>query len=323
MARSNGGRALAVSCALGAVLLGTTRSAKAWCRTTTEENFEPTLEQPCSLKGSPLFWSSRCVGFTVQRDASPEQGIDLANARRLIKQSFDQWANADCPADPVACADGDLTGKHPSITVSDLGPVSCAQVEYNQKSGNANIIMFRDSGWPHPDADLTLALTTVTFAPDTGEIYDADMEINSDPKINKVTITDDKVVYDLQSILTHETGHFLGMAHTQPGNTAASMYTRYKQGATFMRDISRDDSCGICAAYDPSRKTVCDATPRRGLALGCFGNDQPDTKKGGLAGCHCALVGDERAGMGDAAIGLTGLTLAAGLARRRRRITRR
>ncbi|MEO7093226.1 MAG: matrixin family metalloprotease [Polyangiales bacterium] len=316
MARSNVVRSLAVGSALAVALLASTRQASAWCRTTTEEGFEPTPDEPCSTTGSPLFWSSRCVGFTVQRDASPEQSIDLTTARALVKQAFDQWTNTDCPADPVTCADGDFTGTHPSVVVTDLGPVSCDKVEYNQKSGNANIIMFRDAEWPHPDADLTLALTTVTFAPETGEIYDADMEINSDPTINKVTIADDKVVYDLQSILTHETGHFLGMAHTQPGNTASTMYTRYKQGATFMRDISRDDSCGICAAYDPSRKTVCDTTPRRGLALGCHGNDMPDTKK---VGCHCALVGDDRAGMGDVAAGMTALALSLGVARRRRR----
>jgi hypothetical protein len=309
-------RGLAVGAALAIVALTASRRASAWCRTTTEEDFEPTPDQPCSVNGSPLFWSSRCVGFTVQRDASPEQGIDLATTRALVKQAFEQWSTADCPADPVTCADGDATGTHPSITVSDEGPVSCDKVEYNQKSGNANIIMFVDRDWPHPDADLTLALTTVTFAPDTGEIYDADMEINSDPTINRLTVGDDKVVYDLQSILTHETGHFLGMAHTQPGNTAATMYTRYKTGATFMRDLSRDDTCGICAAYDPTRKTVCNATPRRGLALGCHGNDQPDSSKGG---CHCALVGDDRAGMGDVAFGGAVSMLAIGIARRSRR----
>ena len=315
MARSSVARAIA-GAAIVAMLVSATREARAWCRTTTEEAFEPTTDQPCSIAGSPLFWSSRCVGFSVQRDASPEQGIDLATTRALVKQAFDQWSSADCPADPVACADGDTTGLHPSISVTDLGPVSCDAVEYNQKSGNANIIMFRDAGWPHPDGDVTLALTTVTFAPDTGEIYDADMEINSDPKLNKITVGDEGVVYDLASILTHETGHFLGMAHTQPGNTASTMYTSYKQGATFMRDISHDDACGICAAYDPTRKTVCDAKPRRGLALGCFGSDEPDPTKGG---CHCALVGDDRAGMGDVAFGGAGLVLAVGIARRRRR----
>jgi hypothetical protein len=318
MARSSVGRTLAVALALTTTVLGSTREASAWCRTTTEEDFEPTPDQPCSVTGSPLFWSSRCIGFSVQRDGSPEQGIDLATARTLVKQAFEQWTSTDCPADPIGCPDGDFTGLHPSIAVSDLGPVSCSDVEYNQKSGNANVVMFVDSEWPHPDSDLTLALTTVTFAPDTGEIYDADMEVNSDPKINKLTITDDpaKVVYDLPSILTHEMGHFLGMAHTQPGNTASTMFTRYKTGATFMRDISHDDACGICAAYDPTRKTVCDATPRRGLALGCHGNDQPDAKKGG---CHCALIGDDRAGMGDVAVGMTVMAFAIGIVRRRRR----
>ena len=318
MARSKSARlfpSFVFGFALASAIFAEARTAHAWCRTTTEEDFKPTPEQPCSVTGSPLFWSSRCVGFSVQRDASPEQGIDLTAARAIVKQAFEQWSSAVCPVDPVTCAEGDTTDLHPSIAVSDLGPVSCDGVEYNQKSGNANIIMFRDAGWPHADPELTLALTTVTFSPDSGEIYDADIEINSDPRNNRITTGDDKVAYDLASILTHETGHFLGMAHTQPGNMSSTMYTTYVFGATYMRDLSRDDTCGICAAYDPTRTTVCNPTPRRGLALSCFGGDALDVKKGG---CNCALVGDDR-GMGAVAIGLAGMALSIGIARRRLR----
>ena len=58
-------------------------------------------------------------------------------------------------------------------------PVDCDKHEYNQNAGNANIIIFRDDTWPYEGSGNTLALTTVTYNLDTGEIYDADMELNS------------------------------------------------------------------------------------------------------------------------------------------------
>ena len=61
----------------------------------------------------------------------------------------------------------------------DEGPVECDQVQYNQDQPNQHVIIFRDDVWPYDDSNNTLALTTVTFDPDTGELYDADMEINS------------------------------------------------------------------------------------------------------------------------------------------------
>jgi hypothetical protein len=119
----------------------------------------------------------------------------------------------------------------------------------------------------------------VTFDPDTGELYDADMEINA---TTSVPLTVSGPVppggYDFESIVTHETGHFLGMAHTP--DARATMYARYVQGSTSMRDLSEDDVSGICAAYPPdgSRTTsvgspvaegVCDPTPRHGFSTQC------------------------------------------------------
>ncbi|GAC1352907.1 MAG: hypothetical protein NVS3B20_11420 [Polyangiales bacterium] len=292
------------------------RAAVAWCRTTTFSDFVPTPKKTCDDTGLPLFWSSKCLGYSVQRNGSVQ--VDLATARTVAQAAFDEWDNADCPLDPIVCAGGGH-GK-PSIVVRDEGPVNCDRVEYNDKVGNANIIMFRDQDWPHPDQDSsTLALTTVTFSTVSGEIYDVDMEINSNPSKNQLTTsTTGRVVYDFYSILTHETGHFLGLAHTQPQNTAAAMYFEYKQGKTFMRHLSQDDRCAICATYPPKRETFCDDTPRNGLALECGGVDLAPIKKG----CHCASVGRGSREDGNAwiaAMGLGSLTMTIGALRRRRR----
>jgi hypothetical protein len=189
---SRSSRALLATAACAGVL-AIAGDAAAWCRTTTNADFTPTAAKPCDDQGLPIYWSTRCVGYDVQRDASVQ--VDLATARATMVKAFSAWSGASCPSDPVSCSGA--VGGHPTIEAHDLGPVSCACAEYNQGSpGNANIIIFRDNGWmdcngvPKTDSDITLALTTVTYNTQTGEIYDADMEINSDPKNNTITTAD-------------------------------------------------------------------------------------------------------------------------------------
>jgi hypothetical protein len=165
-----------------------------------------------------------------------------------------------------------------SIDVRDLGPVDCATVDYNQGGGNQNVIVFRDDKWPHQDSNNTLALTTVTFNAETGEIYDADMEVNTAEQ--RVTLVDPVPPdgYDFASIVTHETGHFLGLAHS--GENRATMYANYTPGSTALRNLTSDDVAGICSIYRPdgSRAVLdgqvtqgpsCDPTPRRGFTGAC------------------------------------------------------
>jgi MYXO-CTERM domain-containing protein len=52
--------------------------------------------------------------------------------------------------------------------------------------------------------------------------------------------------YDLQAILTHEAGHFLGLAHSV--DTSAIMYAFYSPGSIH---LTPDDVAGICTIYPP------------------------------------------------------------------------
>jgi hypothetical protein len=115
--------------------------------------------------------------------------------------------------------------------------------------------MFRDSSWtdcdgtPQPNADSIIALTVHTYAITSGQIFDADIEINT--AHNNVTIGSSDVAFDLQSILTHESGHFLGLAHTQTVNDTSTMFYQYVTGSTNMRTPKPDDICGVCEIYPP------------------------------------------------------------------------
>jgi len=249
--------------------------------------------------GTPLAWPSPCVSYSLQEDASAQ--VSLQEAEAIFEQAFAAWTEAEC---------GD--GQTPRMEVTYLGPVACDAHEYNKRKANANIVTFRDDGWPYVGGGNTLALTTVTYHLKTGEIYDADMEINSfDVALSQ---GDDNVSFDLLSIATHEAGHFLGLSHSSDRD--ATMFADYRPGTASLRDLSQDDLDGICAVYPPGEPIKgCDPTPRHGFSALCAA-DQPEVKESG--GCAAAPRGDAGQGGRGGSLVLAALALVGVAARARR-----
>lgn len=213
--------------------------------------------------GIPLQWRQPCVGFNVGSSASSQ--VSYADAEVTLTLALAAWTDVECGAGP------------PSITVYPLGEVGCETIEYNQHAGNANTLIFQDQLWPHETDDGlgtadTLALTTVTYDVEKGDIYDADIEVNT--ANNHFTTTEDPGPddVDLLSVLTHEAGHFLGLSHSAED---ATMFPDYTRGTTSIRVLSPDDQAAICVVYPPNRKPVgeCTGIPRHGFAPEC-GDDQ-------------------------------------------------
>jgi len=219
-----------ISAALSAAALGLTVSAHcfAYCltRTCDPTTMQCELDQTrtCIVSGKPLYWPNSCVSYDVQKDGSPKLHISYDALRGVVVNAFQQWRNADCG-----------NGTHPSIEIVDFGPVDCAKPEYNKDQPNQNVITFHDqSPWPHPNAIDTLALTTVFFNGDTGEIYDANVEINSAEDTFSVGDTNGAQL-DLNAVLTHEAGHFLGLSHSAYGD--ATMYSSYDPGMATLEQV--------------------------------------------------------------------------------------
>jgi hypothetical protein len=246
-------------------------TAYAFCRTTTEplpQSYSPT--RGCFTDGLYLYWQNACVGYSLNQAAS--RTISYDDAKRIIDTAFGTWMKATC----------DNTGSAPGIVASNLGASDCDEIRYNADSANQNLIVFRDDEWPYNDAYNTLGLTTVTFNARTGEIYDADMEINS--SAHNLSISDQVPTngFDLLSVVTHEAGHFYGLAHAP--SATSTMYASYKPGTTALRTLAADDIAGICSIYpDSATRTVsaetsstgaieadsCDPTPRHGFTTEC------------------------------------------------------
>lgn len=262
--------------------LVSTAPAFAFCRTTTcdpqtECNYD---SQGCTTVGLPLTWKSGCVSYSVQRGASPFRNVDYETIHTIAERAFNRWTKVDC------------RGGTPSLSTSNLSPVNCGEPEYNSNNGNANVIMFRDQDWPYAGANATLALTTITFNYETGEIFDADIEVNSfkTPLTTSTTVVD----FDLESIITHEAGHFLGLSHSHIGT--ATMFVEYERGDLSFRDLAEDDEEGICATYPPDRPISSDdCRPRHGFSSDCApppddGCSIASTAPGAVRGWPCALA---------------------------------
>jgi hypothetical protein len=234
-------RSLAAT-ALGIALALSANDTWAFCRSTTCVTAKEDCRvdrDGCVTDGIPLRWSSGCVTFAVHADGSPRWGITFADARKAAGDAFRTWVAARCSS----------LGDHPSLGAVDLGAVECDQPEYNDRPPlpNANAILFRDEEWPYGDDTTALALTTITFDSDTGDLLDADIEVNSANVA--LSVGDSNVSTDLQAILTHESGHLLGLAHSS--DSAATMNSGYDGTDLGFRILDEDDEAAICEAYQP------------------------------------------------------------------------
>ncbi|KYF72639.1 hypothetical protein BE15_06520 [Sorangium cellulosum] len=274
----------------------------------------PPNDKPCTSPPeakwtcSTIRWNRTCMGYAIDDDGS--KYFDLETIRRTVDEAFATWANAECPG-----------GGKPGFAVQYMGEVSCGDVEYNVRAGNANVFTFRDARWSRNPEQI--ALTTQIFSTVDGEVYNADVEMNTacyqlnpDIALDRESRGDDDGCgfsrgsrHDFLAVVTHEMGHFLGLSHTK--HAGATMVTSFGGDEPAFRSIEQDDINGICALFPPAEidPMACNPIPRHGFSPEC-GAEQ-------VTGCSLAAM---PRGGGGCAGGLGGLSAAAiAMAARRRR----
>lgn len=271
-------RALAALSALGALTFG--QSAAAFCQTTTCDPELNCVQAPeeccipdargCDTNGTIVGWPSLCVSYAVNETASPVRDIDFPTFDDIVTRSMEKWVDVTCDGEP------------PLLELSNYGPSACAVRDIDPAGKNANVWLFRDDGWPYAEGDVdeasvdaaALALTVVSFNPETGELYDADVELNSTAA--SFTTGDDVVGIDLEAIITHEAGHFLGLDHSD--EPTSTMYARYRPGTVDGRSLEADDVDGICTSYPSNRAVTGSSCDPLGGYTDCTGGCSTSTE---------------------------------------------
>jgi hypothetical protein len=239
--------------------------------------------------GPWLFWATRGHSFLIDARGTPD--VPSASAFDAVRKSFATWA-------AVSCSD---------LSFSEEGPPAPTDRRVGYVSGqtNHNLVLWREqscsSAVPAGDPCLTqggcsnkydcwehdsgaIATTTTTSITTTGEILDADIELNGSafvftagdgPTCNAGGPYVGCVAYDVQNTVTHEAGHYLGLAHSS--DTMATMYAFAPIGEVSKRDLHTDDIQGICTIY-----------PKGGLTSVSPGVTPPGPAKNAGGGCASA-----------------------------------
>ena len=216
-------------------ILFTVSAAQAFTLYTTDET------------GEPLRWFARSA--EIQFDDGAPGEVDKATARQAVMESFRRWS-------PLTCENSDGEFMPEPFTFVDGGYVTQAQVGYDDTLGadNENLVIWVQTGWLH-GAEV-LALTSLTYDVFTGQIVDADLELN-DAKVFSLQPSNQQ--YDVANTVVHEAGHFLGLDHS--AIQIATMFSQALPAETEKRDLTQDDVNGFCALYGPFAAPVTDVQP--------------------------------------------------------------
>lgn len=199
-----------------------------------------------------IAWTASPVSYRIHEAGSAD--LALGALAPAVDASFAAWAEPSCSA----------------LSVTNLGttPARAAMGD------GVNVLVWEETDWStfgFPSSLLGITFTEVTRAGSGWAITGADMQLNG---VDYTWVIEGghtgTTTIDVQSIVTHEAGHFLGLLHpceatafdgapmcaplTDPAS-APTMFPSYT-GET-ERSLEADDVDGICFLYP---RTGCETT---------------------------------------------------------------
>ena len=185
-------------------------------------------------EGGQVYWEEDQLSYIV--DARASVRVSLEEVQERLRAATSSWSGASCV--------GLSFDEGPSRLGEPFG--------YQAGVENTNLILFRreEGSWPHDPS--VVALTTLTYceeeAPERGcrlgKLLDADIELN---ELSFFFTTDDEAPQvDLESVFSHELGHFLGFVHS---TSPSSIMTPALNEGTIRRTLSPADQESLCLFY--------------------------------------------------------------------------
>jgi len=212
-----------------------------------------------------------------------------------------------------------------NLDLAETGQHSASRfVGYTQSGQNENLVLFRlqlcsavvppgDSCvaagncgnahdcWDH--GSTVVALTTSSYIVSSGELLDADVEMNAasatptivdSPPCSPGGISTSCVANDVQNAVTHEIGHFLGLAHSP--DPSSTMYASEPLGETSKRVLDTGSKQFVCDVY-PAGQVSKDCAPSSSSS-GCSSAGDPGALGPGILLLLLALAGRRSAASG-------------------------
>ena len=178
--------------------------------------------------GPFLYWDSRF--FPLSYYIAAPSFRNLPNFVTAIEDSFKTWRDLE------------------DVKVEFIS-LGCNQSTKNEND-NLNTVILLTENWPFTKS--AIAVTRNFYV--SGQESNAGMILDSDILLNghffPFTTTQETGKHDIQNIVTHEVGHFLGIGHEiEPINTEATMLANAVANETKKRSLHSNDVSALRAGY--------------------------------------------------------------------------
>ena len=198
--------------------------------------------------GHPVRWVEGTVRYAV--DVRGARDLPLPAAVDAVDRAFAAWRDA------------------PGVAIGFVndGVREGLALGFDEGEGavNENAVLWSRDQWGY--GEEALAVTVTLYKRSSGQLIDADIYIN---EAHYGWGVGREAETDLQNALTHEVGHFIGLAHSDVPE--ATMYASSPPGEIEKRTLHADDLDGASFLY-PGADRV--ASPQRPIDTAAFRDDQ-------------------------------------------------
>jgi hypothetical protein len=191
-----------------------------------------------TLGGKTLNWSSSTISYNIHTAGSD----DISDNSHIpaIEHAFQSWTN---------------------VNGSNITLNRGADTTSGSTGGSGHTITFDESNSSgfFPSGSSIVAITPINYMLADGRITDADILFNG----NQFTFSTDQTpgTFDVQDVLTHEVGHFIGLDHSPV--VSGTMWPYVSQTQWLHRSLSQDDEAGAVAVATGSGQTKVTGTIRK------------------------------------------------------------